>query len=126
MHSMTRNPKARSGRKIGSMLLAGTLFGAIGAGTAGAASAKTPAAAADAPSVTVRYGDLDLTSAAGTRVLYRRLVGAAKQVCPDASGRELSARHSVEVCREQAIINAARQIPSPQLAAMVADRVKAG
>jgi UrcA family protein len=41
-----------------------------------------PAAAADeAPSVGVRYGDLDLTSAEGQRKLDLRLERAAREVC---------------------------------------------
>jgi hypothetical protein len=39
---------------------------------------------------------------------------------------QLAIPHAVKVCREQAIINAARQIPSPQLAALVASAFKAG
>ncbi|MGA2778081.1 MAG: UrcA family protein [Steroidobacteraceae bacterium] len=115
------NKNAGPGRKLALVLLAGSLAGAICAGTAVAAAPDS-----DAPSVTIRYADLDLTSEAGTRALYHRLLVAAKEVCPDPSTRDLATLHFIEGCRQQAIVNAARQIPSPQLAAMVAHTAKAG
>src|ERR1022692_1198812 len=121
MNSSTTINTAASGRKILLTLLAGSLIGSICAATAGAATADS-----DVPSVTVRYDDLNLSSEAGTRALYNRLVVAAKQVCPDDSSRQLATLQLVKVCREQAVINAARQIPSPQLAALVARAVKSG
>lgn len=121
MNASIKNKASAKGRKLARTLLAGAIIGAICAGTAGAAPVV-----ADAPSVTVRYGDLDLSSDAGTRALYRRLAAAAKQVCPDRPVRELSTRQFVETCRRQAINDAVRQIPSPQLAAFVASTVIAG
>lgn len=134
MNFSIRNPINPRIRRTVLTLLAASVIGALGtatasAGTAGAAA--TPAAAAasspevETLSVTVRYGDLDLASAAGARELYRRLVVAARQVCPDRGSREMTMQQIVQSCRNQAIVNAARQIPSPQLAALVASSIKA-
>ncbi len=125
MNTSINDGAARSGRRIVLTLLAGSMIGAFGAASAGAATTDTAASAADEPSVVVRYGDLDLTSEAGARKLYHRLVVAARQVCPDGSSRDLSVLREVGACRNQAIVKAARQIPSPQLAALVATSIKA-
>ncbi len=60
-----------------------------------------PAAATEdeAPSVEVRYSDLDLTSEAGQRQLDRRLERAAREVCgmdEKVVGSYLRPRHSRE------------------------------
>jgi len=134
MNFPIRNPMAHQVRRTVLTLLAASVIGALGfatasAGTAGAAT--TPAAAAvsspeaETLSVTVRYGDLDLASAVGARELYHRLVVAARQVCPDRGSRELTMQQIVLSCRNEAIVNAARQIPSPQLATLVASSIKA-
>ncbi len=130
MNLSTRNPTVPQVRRTVLALLAASVIGALGCATAGAATTTSAAAAvttpaADALSVTVRYGDLDLASAAGTRALYRRLVVAAQQVCPDSGRRELAVMRFEQTCRNQAIVNAARQIHSPQLAALVASYIKA-
>jgi UrcA family protein len=130
MNLSTRNPTAPPVRSTVLALLAASVIGALGFSSASAATTNSAAAAAsastaDALSVTVRYGDLDLATAAGTRALYRRLVVAARQVCPASGSRELTILRFEEICRNQAIVNAARQIPSPQLAAMVASSIKA-
>jgi UrcA family protein len=121
MNSSINKRAVRSGRCIALTLLAGSMIGAFGAASAGAATTN----AADGPSVAVRYGDLDLTSEGGARRLYHRLVVAARQVCPDGSSRDFSTLRAVEACRNQAILRAARQIPSPQLATLVATSIKA-
>ncbi len=69
-----------------------------------AAVLAAPALAADeAPSVGVRYGDLDLTSAEGQWQLDIRLQRAAREVCgvdEKVVGSLLSSRHSRECYRE--------------------------
>ena len=130
MNFSTFNSRAPKVRRTVLTLLAASLIGALGCATAGAATANGAAAAAAVPgadtlSVTVRYGDLDLASTAGTRELYWRLVAAARQVCPDGGSRELTMLRLVQTCRNQAIVNAAQKIPSPQLAALVTSSIKA-
>jgi len=125
MNSSTNKQPARSGRTVALTLLAGAMVGAFGAAGANAATADASASTADGPSIAVRYGDLDLTNEAGAHTLYHRLVVAARQVCPDGYSRDFSTLRVVQACRNQAIVNAARQIPSPQLAALVASSIKA-
>jgi UrcA family protein len=112
-----------SGRSIGSrarftLLLLGGLAGAM------AASAGTTDN--DAPAVTVKYSQESLATNGGVTDLYRRITFAARQVCPDASIRDLAAQHRVEQCREQAVAVAIRLIGNSQLAALHADHSKNG
>lgn len=70
-----------------------------------AAALAVPAVAADeVPSVGVRYGDLDLTSAEGQRKLDSRLERAAREVCgvdEKMVGSHLRSQHS-RVCYREA------------------------
>ena len=69
-----------------------------------AAVLAVPALAADeAPSVGVRYGDLDLASASGQRQLDLRLERAVREVCgmnEKATGSHLRSQNSRECYRE--------------------------
>src|SRR5579862_9346448 len=58
-----------------------------------------------APQVTVPYGDLNLTTDAGTIALYRRIAAAAREVCPDKYSRDLSVVAASHACRAEAIAN---------------------
>jgi UrcA family protein len=96
-----------------------------------AASGATVALAAaptdEAPSVRVRYDDLNLSSVAGTNALYQRIVKAARDVCPDAySSRDMDTRVASERCQAAAIAKAVRDVNSPQLAAIHASHVSHG
>src|SRR5579871_5165807 len=59
--------------------------GSLLLGTLGVAQAATPANTVtisnEVPSVTVRYGDLNLATEAGAHKLYQRLSAAAQEVC---------------------------------------------
>ena len=89
-----------------------------------AAALAVPAAAADeAPSVGVRYGDLDLTSAEGQRKLDSRLERAAREVCgvnEKMVGSHLRSQHSRECYRE------ARRHLDQQYAQLVRSKSAAG
>jgi UrcA family protein len=69
-----------------------------------AAVLAAPAVAADeAPSVAVRYGDLDLSNEDGQRQLDLRLERAAREVCGldvKATGTHLQSQHSRTCYRE--------------------------
>jgi len=91
------------------------LVGAIGyVMAAGAASAADPAG--DPPSVVVRFSSDELTTDSGAHAVYRRLVAAANQVCPE-NGYSIWLRERVRACRAQAIARAVAQINNPRLAA---------
>jgi UrcA family protein len=92
---------------------------------AGVAAAATPDS--DAPSVVVRYGDLNLQTDAGLRTLYRRLSVAASRVCPAAdAARELAASLAAHSCQAAAIARATRSLPDPHLVEVVRERFKVG
>jgi UrcA family protein len=83
-----------------------------------------PLAARDeAPRVGVRYGDLDLTSAAGQRELDLRLERAAREVCgvnQKVVGSHLRSAHSRECYRE------ARRSLDQQYAQLVSRKAATG
>jgi UrcA family protein len=77
------------------------LFGALCMASAtGLAFYTATAGVADASplEIKVRYGDLDLSSAAGVERLKRRVIRAAKQVCGDYGSRELQLSASYQHC----------------------------
>src|ERR1700761_6491198 len=79
----------------------------------------TPATAAtssdQAPSIRVRYDDLNLATDAGTKALYSRIVNAAHGVCAFADSRELSLRAYSERCQSAAVERAVNEVHSTQL-----------
>ena len=72
----------------------------------------------DAPRVAVDYSDLDLTTRDGIDVLHRRIVLAARQVCPLPKNSDLQLRVLARECRAQAIDAAVRFIGNAELAAV--------
>jgi UrcA family protein len=77
----------------------------------------TVAGPPDAPSTTVRYGDLDLTRREGAEALYRRLQGAAEQLCAPLKSRALYLATPHRACIEQAIAEAVTKVDRPLLTA---------
>jgi UrcA family protein len=113
------NLGASGSRGKAALLLLGSLAGVIGAGAASAAAPGN-----DVPSVVVKYTAQNLSTDEGVNDLYRRIMYAAKKVCPDASIRDLSALKRAEECRDQAASRAIRQIDNSQLAALYATHSK--
>jgi len=94
-----------------------TLAACLIAGTSYAAS---PAAA---PSVSVRYGDLDLSTDQGVNKLYARVAAAARHVCADGLDiRDLAAYAAERACETHAIDSAVQQVQAPKVAARLAAR----
>lgn len=88
---------------------------------AGTAHAGSPAGAA---TLTVAYGDLNLSSEQGANALYARVVSAARQVC-GANGldiRDLQTYAAERACESQAIAKAVHDVRAPQVAAIFAAR----
>ena len=113
--------RAAGSRARVALLLLGSLAGVMAAGAAGAATSD-----GDLPSVVVKYSDLTLATDSGVNQLYRRIMFAAKQVCPDASIRDLAAQRQIEHCRNLAAAKAIQQVGNPRLAALYAIRSKNG
>ena len=85
---------------------------------AGAATCAQAAEAPAAASVRVNYHDLDLATASGSQVLYRRIVSAARKVCAPEDIRVLNEVMIAHVCEANAVERAVRAVHSPQLAAL--------
>jgi UrcA family protein len=80
----------------------------------------------DVPSLAVRYDSQALTTDSGVQQLYRRILVAAKQVCPEESIRDLGANARVEACRAQAVAHAIQHIGNTRLATLYATSSKSG
>jgi len=80
------------------------------------------AAGADAPTRTVRYSDLNLSTEQGALVLYQRIVAAASRVCAADNMIDLDAMATARVCREEVIAKAVRDVNNPTLASLYARR----
>ena len=96
-------------------------------GLMSAATAVSQAATAspdDVPAIRVHYEDLDLSTENGAVTLYRRIEGAAKRVCPSASGLDIKASQLAQRCVSTAIERAVADVNSPQLAKVGAMRVR--
>jgi UrcA family protein len=88
-------------------------------GAAFAADAP-PAAGADVPTVVVRYDAASLETERGTREVYRRIVSAARAVCPDENTRDLGTLNAARECQKAAIARAVSRIHHPHLAEVAA------
>lgn len=80
----------------------------------------------DAPSMVVRFADLDLSRSEGAKVLYQRLKGAAETVCAPLEDRDLSMQMSYGRCVRTAIRNAVAKIDQPVLTAYYDARTNRG
>ncbi|MFZ0497769.1 MAG: UrcA family protein [Steroidobacteraceae bacterium] len=101
---------------------------ALGVLAAGTLLASPSVASAHAPSanglqMNVYYSARDLATEQGTRALYRRIVGAAQEVCPGSDSLYPDVVNRSKECLQTAIARAVGQIGSPQLAAINAQAV---
>jgi UrcA family protein len=101
-------------RQFGLALLG--LVGTIGLAATAQAGDPEPVKHDD---VVVRYADLDLTSGAGTQVLYARLSFAAKKACGNEPRlQELRASQLYRECFDRTLDKAVRKIGNPQVQAL--------
>ena len=98
------------------------MCGIVSAVSAGAVSAAT--SDEDVLTMTVRYSPTSLETDQGAKALYRQLLNAAVEVCPQYDPHFVSG--AVRHCREQAIANAVFKINNPRLAAVHASNAKNG
>ena len=111
---------------LGGRLRTAVAFAALAACTAIGAVGSAHAASADVPALKVRYSDLNLSTEQGSLALYGRIVAAAHQVCVADDIRDLQAEAAVKACREHAIAQAVRDVNSPMLASVYAERLRHG
>jgi len=105
---------AASSRRITRLTVA-TIFAT--AVSAPACFAQVTSNDSDAPSITVKYTDLNLATPEGSRVLYRRLVAAARRICPDTgNAAELRQNREAQRCITVTVQQAVKQVRSPQFA----------
>jgi UrcA family protein len=100
-------------------MIAGCLLGALGVGTANAA---TPA---ELPTLVIKYDPQSLATEEGARALYQRLVKASQQVCP-ATGEDLLTLNAARRCSQQVLEHAVREINNSRLAALYASNARRG
>lgn len=69
----------------------------------------------DAGSRVVRYADLNLNTAAGAKVLYKRIRDAAVQVCGDTDSRQLDQAAAAKACVDRAVVASVHAVNRVQL-----------
>src|SRR5882672_4272907 len=65
--------------------------------------------------VTVKFGDLDVSSPQGAAVLYNRIWAAAEQVCSPFESSRLGAKMRLDACIDKAISTAIATVGQPEL-----------
>ena len=95
-------------------LAAATLCGAI---SSGLTALPAGAAGLAPPSVTVKYGDLDVSRPQGATTLYSRIRAAAERVCSPAESGGIAAKMRFKGCIDQAISDAVKTVHQPELSA---------
>jgi len=97
------------------------LCGVVGLAASGAASAAP--SVDDGPGFSIKYSPESLSTDAGVRALYSRIVRAAEEACPIPTGtRVITSR--VRECRAQSVARVVHQINNPRLAALLEDNAK--
>jgi UrcA family protein len=74
----------------------------------------------DAPVKAVTYQDLNLKTDAGVQVLYKRIEGAAKQVCGGLEIRDLQGVRAHKACVQRAMDDAVAAVNNQMLTQRVA------
>ncbi len=70
------------------------------------------------PTQRVSYADLDISKPAGAKVLYGRIVAAARHVCALDGNRDLGSMQWVNQCTDRAIDKAVKDVGAPALSAL--------
>ncbi|HWW30695.1 MAG TPA: UrcA family protein [Steroidobacteraceae bacterium] len=77
----------------------------------------------DPPSIRVKYGDLNLQTAAGVEALYKRIHSAATQVCDSGGDRNLSILTYDRKCAAAAETQAIEKVNNASLSAFYQRKV---
>jgi UrcA family protein len=98
-------------RPLIAAVLAGTLFSAVAAMPAFAGTEDSP------PTVTVKFGDLDISQPQGAGALYVRIRNAARLACSplERSGAFLGRSDRLNYCVQHSIADAVASVDSPTL-----------
>ena len=98
-------------------LIAGVIFTAVISSLGAVASA-----ADSATDKTVKYADLNISSAQGATMLYKRIRSAAADVCARFDHGDLSSKASFQLCASKAIAQAVSDVNSPALTAVYKEK----
>ena len=90
----------------------------FGLGCAAVGSGAQAAEAVQFHTAIVRYGELNLDSDQGAKVLYARLRNAAERVCASLEGRELIQKKLWQGCFDKAVASAVEQVNKTRLTAL--------
>jgi UrcA family protein len=107
MNTMNSSNRLRS-------LAAIAVFTTLAASYAGVAAARNP----ELLQVTVRYDDLNVSTAKGAATLYNRIRMAAQGVCWPLDHGDVSSKRQMDVCTHKAIVDAVTAIDQPALFAV--------
>ena len=80
------------------------------------------AADSDAPQITVKYGELNVSTPQGVAEQYRRIHVAAERVCGSFDGRDLASKAHRDTCVHDAIAGAIQKAANPVLQALYDDK----
>ena len=72
----------------------------------------------DAPQITVKFGELNISSPQGAAVLYGRIKSAARSVCSQFDGPGIDAYQQRNACINKAIWDAVTMVNAPALSAL--------
>ena len=72
--------------------------------------------------LTVQFGDLDLSKPKGVDALFKRIKNAARDVCSEFEGRTLSKKRLHAECVDTALSTAVTRVDRPLLSQYLADR----
>jgi UrcA family protein len=86
--------------------------------TCAASSGRAVAQSEEFLTKAVAYGDLNLESDQGVKVLYARLQYAAHHVCSPLESRELSRKTAWQTCVNNALASAVTQVNNPRVTAI--------
>jgi UrcA family protein len=84
----------------------------------GAAPAVADTTAEEVRTTTVNFADLNLSTAAGARVLYARLKAAAREVCDNNGELDLRSKLAARQCRKAALERSVSEAAQPMLTAL--------
>jgi UrcA family protein len=79
------------------------------------AALSTSVEAEDVATKTVRFNDLDITKSDGAKVLYSRIVAAARDVCELSTETDPILRLAVKACIDKAVDKAVKDVNAPML-----------
>jgi UrcA family protein len=100
-------------------LTAGAILSALAMCFASVSSAEEDATP---PQVIVKFADLDVSTAAGAMALYRRINGAAEDVCSRMYVSTEAYRHYKNACLQKVIADAVNKVNEPALSAVFASQ----